>query len=128
MNNKDLENRLIHFAVMVIKLENKIMKTKSGNLLYGQLIRSSSSCPLNYGEAQSAESRKDFIHKLKIISKELRETYINLRIIKLANLSKDLESLHEAIDETNILISIFVSSIKTAEKNIMETNKTKIGK
>ena len=128
MNNKDLENRLIDFAVMVIKLEDKIMKTKSGNLLYGQLIRSSSSCPLNYGEAQSAESRKDFIHKLKIISKELRETYINLRIIKLANLSKDLGSLHKAIDETNILISIFVSSIKTAEKNIMEANKTKIGK
>jgi four helix bundle protein len=126
MNNKDLENRLIHFAVMVIKLEDKIMKTKSGNLLYGQLIRSSSSCPLNYGEAQSAESRKDFIHKLKIISKELRETYINLRIIKLANLSKDIEPLLEAINETNILISIFVSSIKTAEKNLIVANKTKI--
>ena len=109
MNTKDLENRLIEFSVEIIRIENILLKNKSSNHLYGQILRSSTSCPLNYGEAQGAESRKDFIHKLKIISKELRETQINLRIIKKAELSKNSSILNKLIIETNSLLSIFVA-------------------
>ncbi len=56
-------------------------KTRAGNLLAGQLVKSGTSPALNYGEAQSSESRKDFIHKIKIVLKELRETFVCLRII-----------------------------------------------
>lgn len=116
MTTKELEDRLIEFTVAIIKLENILVKSKPSSHLYRQLLRSGTSCPLNYGEAQGAESRKDFIHKLKIISKELRESQINLNIIKKAELSKNSAILSEVQIETSSLLSIFVSSIKTAEK------------
>jgi len=79
-----------------------------------QLIRSSTSVALNYGEARSGESTKDFLHKMKISLKELRESYVNLKIQRGANLIKDNVELDRLLDENNQLISIFVSSIKTA--------------
>jgi four helix bundle protein len=81
MKQYDLEERLINFSVMIIEIVNDIPNTKAGNHLAGQLVRSGTSVSLNYGEAQSAESRKDFIHKMKIILKELRETLVCLKII-----------------------------------------------
>lgn len=78
MNIKELETRMIDFSVLIINLIRELEKTKSGNHLAGQILRSGTSISLNYGEAQSGESRKDFIHKMKIILKELRETYICL--------------------------------------------------
>ena len=71
MKTFNLEERLITFSVKTIQLIDGILKSKAGNHLSGQLIRSGTSCALNYGEAQGSESRKDFIHKLKIILKEL---------------------------------------------------------
>jgi four helix bundle protein len=71
---------------------------------------------LNYGEAQSAESRNDFIHKMKISAKELRETFNCLRIIKKKNWHPD-EKMLPVLDENNQLISIFVKSIETAKRN-----------
>ncbi len=70
----DLEQRLIQFAVTSIRLAEKLPASFAGRHLSGQLIRSATSPALQYGEAQSAESRNDFIHKLKIALKELRET------------------------------------------------------
>ena len=82
----------------------------------GQLVRSGTSPALNYGEAQSAESRNDFIHKMKVATKELRETFNCLKIIsKMKWISE--EKLLPLLDENNQLISIFVSSIGTAKKN-----------
>jgi four helix bundle protein len=72
---------------------------------------------LNYGEAQSAESKKDFIHKMGICLKELRETFVCLKIIEKANLSTDFNNMQKAKEEVNQLISIFVSSIKTSKNN-----------
>ena len=66
MNKFDLEERLINFSVLIIEITNEMPKNKAGNHLSGQLIRSGTSPALNYGEAQSGESRKDFIHKIKI--------------------------------------------------------------
>ena len=77
----DLEDRLIDFALLVDEIIEKLPNTKLGNHIAGQLTRSSTSPALNYGEAQSAESTKDFVHKLKIILKELRETRVCLKII-----------------------------------------------
>ena len=119
MNKQQLENRLIEFAVLIIEICELLPHTKAGNHLSGQLVRSGTSPALNYGEAQSAESKNDFIHKLQIIIKELKETGINLRIIDRASLLKekrDIEKLIYAIGECNELISIFVKSVETAKK------------
>ena len=73
---------------------------------------------MNYGEARSAESPGDFVHKMKICLKELRETFISLQIIQAKNiLHKEQDSLQQTINECNELIAIFVKSIQTVEKN-----------
>ena len=90
-------------------------KTRAGNHLSGQLIRSGTSPALNYGEAQSGESRKDFIHKIKVVLKELRESFACLKIIYQAKLYKIEKDLLTALKENNELISIFVKSVETAQ-------------
>lgn len=74
----DLEDRLINFAVRIAEIVESLPNTRAGNHIAGQLIRSGTSPALNYGEAQSAESRSDFIHKIKVVLKELRESSISL--------------------------------------------------
>ena len=91
--------------------------TRAGNHLGGQLLRSGTSPALNYGEAQSGESRKDFIHKIKIVLKELRETYVCLKIIHRTKLYKSEDKIMSTMKENNELISIFVKSAETAQKN-----------
>jgi four helix bundle protein len=112
----DLEGRLIQFAVDIIKVADHSMSNSfASNHLCKQLIRSATAAALNYGEAQSVESHKDFLHKMKIALKELRESMVNLKIQKEANLIKDLLEVDRIIDENNQLISIFVASIKTSK-------------
>jgi four helix bundle protein len=118
MSNKpfDLEDRLIDFAVKVIKLTEQFPITFAGKHLGGQLVRSGSSPALHYGEAQSAESRNDFIHKMKVCAKELKETFSCLKLIhKMEWIS--CEKIESLLNENNQLISIFVKSIDTARKN-----------
>lgn len=91
--------------------------TRTGNHIAGQLVRSGTSPALVYGEAQSAESINDFIHKLKVLLKELRETYISLKIIGRVPLTKKIDIVEKTTIECNELISIFVKSIVTARKN-----------
>jgi len=117
MNKYDLEERLIEFSVLIIEIVNEMINSKAGNHLSGQLVRSGTSVSLNYGEAQSAESKKDFIHKMKVILKELRETYVCLKIIHRSKLYKNEEKIIKGKKENNELISIFVKSIETAQKN-----------
>lgn len=112
----DLEDRLIDFAVLIIKLVECLPNTKSGNHLGGQLLRSGTSPSLNYGEAKSGESKNDFIHKMKVCLKELRESYNCLRIIQRAKISPDEQLVVSLIEECNELISIFVKSILKASK------------
>jgi len=118
----DLEERLIEFAVRVIRTAESLPKTKTGNHIAGQLIRGGTSPAPNYGEAQNAESRADFVHKMRLALKELRETRIWLLIIVRANLIKPASKLHDLLDESNQLISIFVKSIGTAKKNKDKTS------
>ncbi len=118
----DLEERLIDFAVRIIRIAESLPKTKVGNHITGQLIRCGTSPAPNYGEAQSAESRADFIHKMKICLKELRETRIWLIMIVRTNLVKPASKLEPLIDENNELISIFVTSVNTAKKKGSKTS------
>lgn len=114
----DLEERLVSFSVLIIKISETLPRTLAGVHLARQLIRSGTSTSLNYGEAQSGESRKDFIHKMKIGLKELRETKICLRIIERSDLVKSKTVIKKAILENLELISIFVKSIHTARINL----------
>ena len=118
MNKFNLEDRLVDFSVLIIEIVNQIPNTKAGNHLSGQIVRSGTSVSLNYGEAQSGESRRDFIHKIKVVLKELRETYVALKIIHKAKLFKNETMIIEAKKESNELISIFVKSVETAQKNL----------
>jgi four helix bundle protein len=118
MNEKafDLEDQLVDFAVRVITVVEALPDSRAGKHVAGQLVRSGTSPAPNYGEAQAAESRKDFIHKMKICLKELRETLVWLKIAHRKPLCPP-ERLGPITQEANDLISIFVKSIQTAEEN-----------
>lgn len=110
----DLEDRLIAFSASVIKFCSALPQTYALVHLAKQLIRSSTSAALNYGELQAAESRKDFVHKMKLSLKELRESLINLKIFEQIQHSHvDKSQLHILKDECNQLVSIFVASLRT---------------
>ena len=112
----DLEDRLLEFSARIIRLVDALPNTRAANHLAGQLLRCATSPYGNHGEVEAAESRKDFIHKLKICLKELKETR---RWLRLAVRSEMLSpaKLTAILNETEQLIKIFFSSIRTAEKN-----------
>ncbi|HYG02529.1 MAG TPA: four helix bundle protein [Chryseosolibacter sp.] len=128
MNKIELENRLIDFAVAIVKIVESMPSSKSATHIGGQMLRSGTSPALDYGEAQGGESRKDFIHKIKIVIKELRETLVCLRIAQRAVLYDRIEELEKVIKENNELISIFVKSAQTAESNnrLFDNRKTQV--
>jgi four helix bundle protein len=114
MKAQELEERLIDFAVMVIGVVEVLPSSKAGNHIGGYMIRSGTSPAPNYGEARSAESRRDFIHKMKISLKELRETIIWLKIISRKQLVDDT-LVSRVIAECDELIAIFIASTRTAD-------------
>jgi len=116
----DIENQLISFSIQIILVCGSINKSFATEHLAKELIRSTTLAALNYGEAQSAQSPRDFLHKMRLCLKELRESLVNLKIQKVANLIKDLNKLDDLIVENNQLIAIFVTSIKTSEQKINE--------
>ena len=109
----ELENRLIDFAVRIIRLSSRLPKTPAGNHIAGQILRAGTSPAPNYGEARGAESHADFVHKLRIVLKELNETSVWLRIIQRAQLLSG-QSLRQIIEENTSLCKIFTASLKTA--------------
>lgn len=117
-----LENRLIDFSVAVNKLISSLNNSLLAYNLSKQLIRSSTSAALNIEEAQSAESRNDFIHKVSIVLKELRETEISLKIIERTNIYTGNVPIHELIGECKELAAIFQKSINTAKANIKKSD------
>ncbi len=112
----EIEERLINFAVRIIKLSSNLPKTNAGKHIAGQILRSGTSPAPNYGEARGAESNADFRHKLGIVLKELNETAIWLKMINKSNLVKE-DLLIDLIDENNQLAKIMSSSIKTLKSN-----------
>ncbi len=113
----DLEERLLDYSVRIIKLVEDLPNTRTGNHVANQLLRSGTSPYPNHGEAQAAESPNDFIHKLRICLKELRESKRWLKLIQSVPLVKSPEEVKDLLKETEELIKIFVGSIRTAEKN-----------
>ncbi|MEW5947472.1 MAG: four helix bundle protein [bacterium] len=113
--NYNPEGRTIDFAVRIIQVVESLPKTRAGNHIAGQLIRCGTSPASNYGEAQGAESRSDFIHKMNICLKELRETRIWLTLINKTNLIKSV-MIEPLLDENEQLISVFATSVRTARK------------
>ena len=113
----DLEDRLLEFAARVIRLAEQMHRSPAGLHVAQQFMRSGTSSLPNHGEAQSAESPKDFVHKLKICLKESRETYRWLRLIQRVPLVDKPERVDPLLQETDERIRIFVTSIKTSEKS-----------
>jgi four helix bundle protein len=118
MTTTELEERLINFAAMIIALDDSIKMNKAGITLIDQMTRASISSALNYGEVAGAESSRDFVHKMGIVLKELRETWIALRIVEIAKLSSNEDLLKKSLDESDQLISIFTKSIVTSKKKL----------
>ena len=116
----DLEERLLSYATRIIRFSARIPRTRAGNHVAGQLLKSGTSPLPNHGEAQAAESQADFIHKLKICLKELRESYRWLKLVQRVPLVRNDSDQQEAaglIDETDQLIRIFCKSVATAQQN-----------
>lgn len=109
----EIEERLIDFAVRIIKLTSRLPKTAAGRHIAGQVLKSGTSPAPNYGEARSAESRADFVHKLGIVLKELNETLVWLKMISRSDLLK-VELLSDILEENSQLSRIIGASIKTA--------------
>lgn len=119
----DLEERLLEFASAVIDLSEKLPNTRAGNHVAGQMLRSGTSPYPNHGEAEDAESREDFIHKLKICLKELRETRRWARLVKRKGWGQDEPTLLFILSEVEELIRIFFSSVQTARRNALASRR-----
>ncbi len=113
----DLQHRLVKFSSNVILNINILKKNFASEHLAKQLIRSTTSAALNYGEAQGAESKRDFIHKMRICLKELRESQVNLQILKESELIQDLDNFGSIMKECKELVAIFTSSVKTSKRD-----------
>ena len=111
----DLEERLLEYAARIVRSVEKLPNTRAGNHVAGQLLRSGTSALPNHAEAQAAESRKDFVHILKICHKELRESRRWLRLIQRVPMLKAL-TMQSLVEETEELIRIFSTSIRTASR------------
>jgi len=111
----DLEERLLSFAARIIRVVDALPPTRAGNHIAGQLIRCGTSPLPNHGEAQAAESRADFVHKMRVCLKELRETRRWLRLIVEASLIRPNKKVLPILAETTELIRIFYSSVRTAK-------------
>jgi len=108
----ELEARLVEFAVRIIKLSDSLPKTPAGRHVANQILRSGTSPASNYSEARAAESNADFLHKLGIVSKELNETSVWLKIINKSGLVSSA-LMAKIIDETTQLSKIVTSSVMT---------------
>ena len=116
MKNK-LELRLITFSARIINFSENLVNKEASRVLTSQILRSATSIALNYGEAQNAQTKRDFIYKVRIAYKELRETNVNLKIIEEAKLFRNENQIIDLLGETAELLAIFTTILKTANKN-----------
>ena len=121
----DLEDRLLEYATRIIRLVESLPSTLAGRHVAGQLLRSGTNPLSQHGEAQAAESPEDFRHKMKVGLKELKETWRWLRLSKNVPLVKTPATLDPLLQETDELIRIFVTSIRTSTTNSAKQPKKK---
>ena len=115
----DLGDRLLDYAVRVLRLTERMNATRAGNHVAGQLLRSGTSPLFNHGEAQAAESPRDFVHKLRIVLKELKESRSALQLVERAPLVQPASEVDPLLAETEELIRIIAASIRTAQKRVV---------
>jgi len=113
----DLEDRLLKFAADIIELTESLPNTRAGNHIAAQLLRCGTSSLSNHGEVEAAESRRDFLHKLRICLKELRETKRWLRLLTRTKSIDTPANFTTCLNEVEELIRIFVASIRTVQRN-----------
>jgi len=121
----DLSKRFLNFVIGIIKIEKQLCKTYSGRHIYGQLFRSGSSAGANYEEARAAESRADFIHKMQIVLKELRESHYWIKLIIFSGMIDENEATEFLLKESKELSDISAKSIVTAKSKIFK-NKSQV--
>jgi len=117
MKKSELENRLVKFSVDVIGMTKILDDSYASQHLSKQIVRSGTSSALNYGEAQGSPTKKDFIHKISIVLRELRETQINLKIIHDSGLCNDNKVISDILNENSQLVAIFTKTFQTAREN-----------
>lgn len=114
---RELEDRLVALSVNIDKLCKGLNKGFMPEHLSTQIIRSSTSAALNYGEAQAAESKNDFVHKTSIVLKELRETQICLKLLAGSMNENQKELMENCQQECGQLVAIFHKTVMTAKSN-----------
>ena len=114
----DLEDRLVDYTCRMIDVVEALPNTRAGNYIAGQLIKSCHSPTFNYGEVQAAESTKDFLHKMGVVLKELKECRTALKVIKRKEMIKPVSKLEAVYKETEELVAIIAKSISTAKKKV----------
>ena len=107
-----LEKRLVSFAAAIVSISSILPRTPQGRHICGQILRSGTAAAANYGEARGAESRADFVHKLKIVFKELNETTVWLEVIAESSLLS-VEKVAAIVAENRELCRIIAASIRT---------------
>lgn len=110
-----LSERFLNYADYIMKLDDQLCKTYSGRHIYGQLFRAGTSSGANYEEARAGESRADFIHKLQLVLKELRESYYWIKLIITSKLITQEEALKFLLRESMELAGIKAKSVLTAK-------------
>jgi four helix bundle protein len=115
----DLDDRLLEYSVSIVRVIENMLGTKAANHVGGQLLRSGTSPYFNHGEAEAAESPRDFVHKMGVCLKELRETKRALKLTRRVPLVQPPSAVDPVLAETEELIKIFFVSIRTANKNVV---------
>jgi four helix bundle protein len=111
----DLEERMLAHAARIVRLYDFLPAGSGAKQIGNQLVRSGTSPYLHHGEVEAAESKADFVHKLKVCIKELRETWRALRLLKAVDACRDSNEIESLIDETHQLIRILWKSVQTVE-------------
>ena len=119
----DFFDRFMKFVVTILKLERELLKTYSGRHIYGQLFRAGTSAGANYEEARAGESRADFIHKMQIVLKELRESHFWIKLIVASKLITSEDDLLKILyTESEELKNIIAKSVITAKSKIEKSS------
>ena len=114
----DIKERTFGFGVRIVRLVNTLPRSIAGGKVAEQLVKSGTSIGANVEEADGAESKRDFVHKMSIARKEARETRYWLRIVRATGLSKDTQEVGYLLQESDELVRILSAIIKSAKRSM----------
>jgi len=116
VNDKKIDERTFDFALQIIELY-RFLNAKNEYILSKQLLRCATSIGANIEEAQAAQSRKDFLSKMSIASKEARETRYWIRLLDRSNYLQGFAQKERVVNEVNIIINIITKIVKSTKEN-----------